>query len=778
VDARAKSISSFAEKIARKNKYKDPLREMTDLCGVRVVTPLRANVEAVCAFIRENFVIDEANSLDTLSRLRPGEFGYRSVHYVVQCKPGRFTEVPGNLMTLKAEIQVRTILQHAWSEIGHDRLYKGGFIVPQAWEREAACIAALMENADESFARMVCGLEALRSDYGAYMTPEQMKYELELAGVILGHAPEDVALAERRARMALGHEQWEVAKETAQGVPKEIQTKGILYCLGTALCRLHGPNGQQPNPIEYARGMKLLNDVADADPADVASRLRLGEEETDQVLRLERYHDAFTADPSDPEALGSYVRERILAKGDAEFVSLVTSDLESALDKCRLQLDAGVDIPRVLYRMARFHLLLGQCFEAIDALAKAVRRTQPGSSLIATALEEADALGRAQPERNDIKAIVRFLAVARHVHAPSDASRQQIENLATPGVPPIEGPVAIVAGGCDPALQAEMQGYWDLVEVTFESYRGTVLSGGTRQGISGLVGQLGKASNGRIHTIGYLPKERPPDGSATEDDRFDELRRTANAAAFSALEPLQNWIDLLASKVDPASVRMIGINGGRIAAIEYRIAWALGAQVAVVEKSGREADLLEQEVLAGSFQGVLVVPKDPMTLRAFLHTGTPSPGLTDEEVVRLARLVHTRYLEQARHQNPDPTQRPWEHLPAGLQHSNVDQMAYMAQALAMASLEIVPDTDPRPAVDLAPGTEPNEGLAAMEHGRWNHERICDGWRSGPRNPAEKTSPYLVTWDKLADGVKGWDRGAVADWPQLLAELGRKIVERK
>jgi len=85
VQARPKSVASFAEKAVRKaDKYDDPVRQLTDLCGGRVITSTSDQMKAICRFIRDQFCIDEANSLDAGSRLKNEEFGYLSLHYVVQ----------------------------------------------------------------------------------------------------------------------------------------------------------------------------------------------------------------------------------------------------------------------------------------------------------------------------------------------------------------------------------------------------------------------------------------------------------------------------------------------------------------------------------------------------------------------------------------------------------------------------------------------------------------------------------------------------------------------
>ena len=96
VATRPKAVPSFAEKILRKRKIyidpkdplpPDPLRRLTDLCGGRVITHTAEQVQAVCGFIEQVFDIDWANSEDASQRLKPSEFGYRSVHYIVQVNP-------------------------------------------------------------------------------------------------------------------------------------------------------------------------------------------------------------------------------------------------------------------------------------------------------------------------------------------------------------------------------------------------------------------------------------------------------------------------------------------------------------------------------------------------------------------------------------------------------------------------------------------------------------------------------------------------------------------
>src|SRR5262249_18229098 len=140
------------------------------------------------------------------------------------------------------------------------------------------------------------------------------------------------------------------------------------------------------------------------------------------------------------------------------------------------------------------------------------------------------------------------------------------DDLARPAAEPLnpDGQVVFIAGSCDAYHDPNMQAYGELLNRAFADYRGTIISGGTKEGISGLVGKLASESEGRIRVVGYLPEALPTDGTASRDERYDqfgEIRRTDGGKGFSARQPIQNWLDLLAAGIRPRDVRLLGING-------------------------------------------------------------------------------------------------------------------------------------------------------------------------------------------------------------------------
>jgi putative GTP pyrophosphokinase len=90
IEGRTKSVESFEEKAFKRGKhYDDPIREITDLSGIRIIVYYSDDVEKVANLIKSEFMVDWENSVDKGLLLKPNEFGYRSVHYVVSLSRAR-----------------------------------------------------------------------------------------------------------------------------------------------------------------------------------------------------------------------------------------------------------------------------------------------------------------------------------------------------------------------------------------------------------------------------------------------------------------------------------------------------------------------------------------------------------------------------------------------------------------------------------------------------------------------------------------------------------------
>ncbi len=157
VTGRTKSVTSFAAKAVRTRDgaplYADPLREITDQIGVRVITYLHSDVAAVAELLDDQLHLLDDRDLgqETASE---GRFGYASRHLLLELEPGSAAEQShAALVGHAASVQIRTVLQHAWAEFEHDIRYKGKIPeehVPDL-DRRFTLAAGLLELADREF---------------------------------------------------------------------------------------------------------------------------------------------------------------------------------------------------------------------------------------------------------------------------------------------------------------------------------------------------------------------------------------------------------------------------------------------------------------------------------------------------------------------------------------------------------------------------------------------------------------------------------------------------
>lgn len=148
---RAKEVDSFRDK-ASKDKYSDPINQIMDMVGIRVITYVESDIQKICKIIECLFDIDPENSSDKSSQLDVNSFGYRSMHYVAKLTKERSALPEYNIFAdICFEIQICTILAHAWAEIEHDRNYKFNGILPKHLQRRFAIAAGLLELADMEF---------------------------------------------------------------------------------------------------------------------------------------------------------------------------------------------------------------------------------------------------------------------------------------------------------------------------------------------------------------------------------------------------------------------------------------------------------------------------------------------------------------------------------------------------------------------------------------------------------------------------------------------------
>ena len=147
---RVKELDSYIDKLARLRKLKSrgPI-VVRDLFGLRVVCPFLDETERVQELLVEHFRVAEIEHKGAARSL--AEFGYESVHLLVRLPKGTLPTLLPHTRAL-CEVQVCTILQHAWAQIEHELVYKADRSVPKsAIRRKLAAVSATLTLADVVF---------------------------------------------------------------------------------------------------------------------------------------------------------------------------------------------------------------------------------------------------------------------------------------------------------------------------------------------------------------------------------------------------------------------------------------------------------------------------------------------------------------------------------------------------------------------------------------------------------------------------------------------------
>ena len=158
VTARVKEWRSLRSKSRKRRPdgmlmYPHPWQDIHDLIGVRVTTYHSTEIPRIIEALTEVFEV--RRSVDKTAQTRvSGSFGYGSHHLILRVPPARATPVLQAYAGREFEVQIRTVLQHAWAEFEHDIRYKRrgntGKLAPEV-DRAFTLAAGLIELADQQF---------------------------------------------------------------------------------------------------------------------------------------------------------------------------------------------------------------------------------------------------------------------------------------------------------------------------------------------------------------------------------------------------------------------------------------------------------------------------------------------------------------------------------------------------------------------------------------------------------------------------------------------------
>ncbi len=151
VQSRIKRQDKLREKYLDPAKNYTTLDDITDQAALRVITYYEDEVDQVAALIKKEFKLDADNCIDKREK-EPDRFGYHAFNFVCTHADKRTADVQFNKFAgLRFEVQVTSILSHAWSEIEHEWYDLKDNSYPIDIRRRFSRQAALLEIAESEF---------------------------------------------------------------------------------------------------------------------------------------------------------------------------------------------------------------------------------------------------------------------------------------------------------------------------------------------------------------------------------------------------------------------------------------------------------------------------------------------------------------------------------------------------------------------------------------------------------------------------------------------------
>ena len=828
IEGRTKRLASYAKKMSQKiEDYADPLDEASDFSGIRIIVESHVEVKRVREALEELesagvLVIDRKNSSDKLSEYQSNVFGYGSVHYVVafaqDCSEYGGVSIDSKLRErrspdpkkpdlhpsiYRAEVQVRTLLEHAWANQVHDRIYKSINEQPREVVRAANRIAAQLEAADKAFVALREDLEFFDMDQLSFRPLELLEKEKATAEAIylqLNSMNEDLgdyeelqkdqcssALSLARYCAALG--EWKRVVEILSPLLRFGENVPVLihWWLGVAYRRI----GEKEKAWTHLT-KKLPDGQSSPDVlCELAELSHDSDVEDDYTLPY--YDAALQLKSNHPRALRGHLFRRIVDNQNLLLTkaALRTSAQDNANVVKRL-LKGGLYLPWAYFDLALYSFFQEttdqQISEALGLCALGVARsysTEPMREsyrsmdvigrIIGKARKNWDGSGITQTVAPHQLCLLLALAIASRKdysildrwfdskNPGREALSKTFEDTIAAASKVYTGRrVVIVAGSSLDDETTTLKGkYQEKIINAFDGFEGTVICPGTNQGSGALFSDV---KGDELKLVCYLTNVE----SSNKLAHVEMFKTPGSKNSFE--EVMLYWAHLLKCGVQAEDVRVLGIGGGTIAKFEYMLAAALGASVGLIEGSGRAAEELIQDKSwsqdAQLKRRMIPLPDDAESIRAFVQPPDSVPfhieGLDSTGTLEiLAKKIHEAHREELLNQGKrtEPSLKKWEFLREDYKESNFDQARSYAQKLKRVGLEIVPINhhDESTASEIEANLEM---LAQMEHGRWNVERLRQGWRRGKRDDANLIHDNIIGWTGLENDIQQYDRDAI------------------
>lgn len=167
VKLREECIKKFSLKyqstLEEENKAYQIKDHVTDLIGLRIVSLYETDISRIKDVLETEFEVIEITDKITAMEAKEDSFGYKGLHVDLKLKEPRIgMKEYCRYADIRFEVQIRTIIQDAWSVLDHKIKYKKS--IPVSMKRRINTLAALFDLADREFFNIKSQTESIQAE--------------------------------------------------------------------------------------------------------------------------------------------------------------------------------------------------------------------------------------------------------------------------------------------------------------------------------------------------------------------------------------------------------------------------------------------------------------------------------------------------------------------------------------------------------------------------------------------------------------------------------------
>lgn len=166
---RLKTDKSIVEKAFLRKNYSNPYEDITDKIGVRYVVLLTEHVKEISDVVEssDKWEASKDRDFEAEREANPLLFDYQSIHYIIKLENSINYEGVQISSDMSCEVQIRTLAQHAYSELTHDLIYKSRLKAKPEVQRAVAKSMSLIEIIDSIFMEVHMKVSEESKDYNS-----------------------------------------------------------------------------------------------------------------------------------------------------------------------------------------------------------------------------------------------------------------------------------------------------------------------------------------------------------------------------------------------------------------------------------------------------------------------------------------------------------------------------------------------------------------------------------------------------------------------------------